>query len=206
MEINEIQLDAICELGNIGASHAATTLSQMLNSQIDMTVPKAEIIDISDVYKYIGEEIAALVVFEIQGEIAGGGYLVVHIPQVSILRMTNRMLGMPPDDTDREMNEMDKSATLEVGNIMASAFLDATAELLGMVMLPSPPSMALDMAHAAMESVIANVAIEVDDVILFETELKSDEPSIYCNIFMLPETGLLEKMLRLMTEMLGASH
>jgi len=203
MEINEIQLDAICELGNIGASHAATTLSQMLNSQIDMTVPKAEIIDISDVYKYIGEEIAALVVFEIQGELAGGGYLVVYIPQTSILRMTNRMLGMPPDETSREMNEMDESATLEVGNIMASAFLDATAELLGMVMIPSPPSMALDMAHAAMESVIANVAMDVDDVILFETELKSDEPSIYCNIFMLPETGLLEKMLRLMEEMLG---
>ena len=37
------------------------------------------------------------------------------------------------------MNEMDESAINEIGNIMVSAFLDGTAELLGIIMLPSPP-------------------------------------------------------------------
>ena len=51
---------------------------------------------------------------------------------------------------------------------MASAFLDATAELLGFIMLPSPPVLTIDMAHAAMQSLIAQMQEEIDEVMLFD--------------------------------------
>ena len=54
------------------------------------------------------------------------------------MRLTNTMLGLT--DENRPLNEMDESALIEVGNIMVSAFLDATAELLGFIMLPVPAS------------------------------------------------------------------
>ena len=57
MEINAKQLDAMKELGNIGASHAATSLSTMLMCEIDMTVPEALIVDIADISDYFGDEI-----------------------------------------------------------------------------------------------------------------------------------------------------
>ena len=136
MELDPIQTDALMELGNIGAAHAATSLSQMLMSPIEMTVPEVQAIDIAEMHNYIGSEISAIVVFQIQGEIADGGYIIVSMPQETIIRLTNQMLGTPDDD--REINEMDQSAAIEIGNIMISAFLDATAELLEIVMLPSP--------------------------------------------------------------------
>lgn len=202
MNLNEQQLDALRELGNIGASHAATSLSQMLMSEVHMTVPEVNIVDISDISEYFGDEVCALVVFEIQGELLPGGYVLLHLPQKSAIQLTNTMLGMT--DTDREFNEMDESAMLEVGNIMVSQFLDATATLLGIIMIPSPPAIAIDMAHAAFETVVSQVlAPDINDVILFKTELSSAEHEIDSTIIMLPDSKTLEEILRLLQNLIG---
>ncbi|HMA82913.1 MAG TPA: chemotaxis protein CheC, partial [Candidatus Thermoplasmatota archaeon] len=37
--LNEIQLDALQETGNIGCSHAATAVSLMVNEEVEITVP-----------------------------------------------------------------------------------------------------------------------------------------------------------------------
>ena len=200
MELDPFQTDALRELGNIGAAHAATSLSQMLMSPIEMTVPEVQAVDIADMHNYIGNEISAIVVFQIQGEVADGGYIVVSMPQETIVRLTNQMLGTT--DADREINEMDQSAAIEIGNIMISAFLDATAELLEIVMLPSPPALAIDMAHAAFESIIAQMAGDVNDILIFNTELTSEAPPIYGSIYMLPKPELMQQLFTMLEDLM----
>ncbi|MDD4299116.1 MAG: chemotaxis protein CheC [Methanomicrobium sp.] len=201
MEINAKQLDAMKELGNIGASHAATSLSTMLMCEIDMTVPEALIVDIADISDYFGDEISALVVFEIQGELHPGGYVVLHLPKRSAIKLTNTMLGS--NDEEREFNEMDESALLEVGNIMVSQFLDATATLLGIVMLPSPPAIAIDMAHAAFANVVSMIAGDINEIILFRTELTSKMHDIESTIVMLPYDDTLGQILDLLDKLVS---
>ncbi|MGB8308571.1 MAG: chemotaxis protein CheC [Methanoregula sp.] len=200
MKLSTVQIDAIQELGNIGAAHAATTLSQILMSPVEMNVPKVQVIDLTQLGNYIGAESAALVVFELQGEIQHGGYIVFYISRQSAVRLTNTMLGLT--DLDRPLNEMDDSALLEIGNIMASAFLDATAELLGIVMLPSPPVLTIDMAHAAMQTLIAQLNEEVDEVMLFSTELSCEEQKIESDIILLPEIATLHTMTELLEKLM----
>jgi chemotaxis protein CheC len=201
MKLSTVQADAMQELGNIGAAHAATTLSQMLGSTVQMSVPGIKAVDIAELGNYMGEESAAMVAFELQGEIQHGGFIIFYITRESAIRLTNTMLGLT--DMNRPMNEMDESALIEVGNIMVSAFLDATAELLGFVMLPSPPAMTIDMVHAAMSSLIAGMGEEIDEVLLFSTELTCEEHKIDSDIIMMPENktlvqivGLLENMMK----------
>jgi chemotaxis protein CheC len=203
MKLSTVQADAIQELGNIGAAHAATTLSQMLSSTVSMSVPAIKAVDLAELGNHVGDESAALVVFELQGEIPHGGYIIFYITRESAMRLTNTMLGMT--DMDREFNEMDQSALLEVGNIMVSAFLDATAELLGFVMLPSPPALSIDMAHAAMESLIAQLGEEVDEVLLFSTELICEEHKIDSDIIMLPELSTLKRITELLEAMMNGT-
>ncbi|WP_321508315.1 chemotaxis protein CheC [uncultured Methanoregula sp.] len=200
MKLSTIQSDAIQELGNIGAAHAATTLSQMLGSPVEMSVPAIKAIDISELGNYMGEESAAMVAFELQGEIPHGGFIIFYISRESAIRLTNTMLGLT--DMNRPMNEMDESALLEVGNIMVSAFLDATAELLGFIMLPSPPALSIDMAHAAMSTLIAQMGEEIDDVLLFSTELVCEEHKIDSDIIMMPENTTLARIVELMENMM----
>jgi chemotaxis protein CheC len=201
MKLSTVQADAIQELGNIGAAHAATTLSQMLGSTIEMSVPAIKVIDLSQLGNYMGEESAAMVVFELQGDIPHGGYVLFYITRESAVRMTNTMLGMT--EINRPLSEMDESALLEVGNIMVSAFLDATAELLGFVMLPSPPALTIDMAHAAMQSLIAQMQEETNEVLLFSTELTCEEFKIDGDIIMMPERSTLEKIIALLEKMMN---
>ncbi len=199
MKLSEVQADAIQELGNIGAAHAATTLSIMLGSTIEMSVPSIKIVDLSQLGEYMGEESAAMVAFELQGEIPHGGYILFYITRESAVRLTNTMLGLT--ETNRPLDEMDQSALIEVGNIMVSAFLDATAELLGLVMLPSPPSLTIDMAHAAMQSLIAQLHEETNEVLLFSTELVCEEHRIDSDIIMMPETSTLVRIIELLENM-----
>ncbi len=202
MKLSTVQADAIQELGNIGAAHAATTLSQMLGSAVAMSVPAIKAVELSRLADYMGEESAVIVAFELQGEIPHGGYILFYITSESAVRMTNTMLGLT--DTNRPLDEMDKSALLEVGNIMVSAFLDATAELLGFVMLPSPPALSIDMAHAAMQSLIAQMEEEVNEVLLFSTELVCEEHKIDSDIIMMPENSTLARIVGLLEKMLGS--
>jgi chemotaxis protein CheC len=203
MKLSAVQADAIQELGNIGAAHAATSLSQMLGSTIEMSVPAIKVVDLSQLGQYMGEESAAMVAFELQGDIPHGGYILFYITRESAVRMTNTMLGQT--EINRPLSEMDESALLEVGNIMVSAFLDATAELLGFVMLPSPPALTIDMAHAAMQSLIAQMQEETNEVLLFSTELVCEEFKVDSDIIMMPERSTLMRIIELLENMMKTS-
>ncbi len=199
--LNSQQRDALRELGNIGAAHAATTLSTMLMSNIEMEVPEISVVDISKIHEHVGDELSALVIFQITGEVSGGGYVLLHIPKNSVIRLTNAMLGMT--DLERDLTEMDESALLEIGNIMVSAFLDATATLLSIIMLPSPPSMIIDMPHAAFQTILAMQEFsEIDQVVIFRTELRSDQHKISSNLFLLPNKPMLDEILTMLENLM----
>ena len=203
--INESQADELRELGNIGAAHAATTLSTILNTLIQIRVPEIILVGLENLRNYLDDAMAAIVVFKIQGQVKGEGYVILHIPQDSIIRLTNIMIGT--EDINREINEMDKSALNEIGNIMTSSFLDACATLLNIIMIPSPPSLVIDMPHAALQSIIATLEIResIDQVVLFRTKLDSSMHEIKANIILLPSKSLLNEIFARMDNVISLS-
>lgn len=202
MEFTPEQMDALRELSNIGAAHAATTLSQMLDTQVAMNVPEINVVDISRVGEFLTDELTTMVFFELQGDIPHGGFLVLHFPRDSAIRTATIMQGSR--DSDHPLSEMDQSTILEVGNIMISSFLSATSDLLGFMMLPSPPVLVVDMAHAAITSLIAQMTVEVDDVILFHVRLTSEEHNISGNILIFLEVDTLRNVETRLEEMIKA--
>ena len=199
MTLTSNQCDALQELGNIGAAHAATTLSTMLMTNIEMNVPEINIVQLSHLHEYVGDELGALVLFEINGEVTSGGYILLNVPKQSIIRLTNAMLGMTDDE--RDLSEMDESAIIEIGNIMVSAFLDGVAGLLNIIILPSPPNLTIDMPHAAFECILATEE-DIDEVVIFKTELKSDQYEIFSDIFLLPNNPMLADIINRLEELL----
>lgn len=202
MEFSARQMDALKELANIGAAHSATTLSQMLETQISMSVPDITIVDISRTGEFLSDELTTMVIFELQGDIPHGGFLILHFPRDSAVRTAGIMQGSAQDV--HTFDEMDQSTIVEVGNIMISSFLSATSDLLGFNMLPSPPVLIIDMAHAAITSLVAQMTIDVDDVILFRVELTSVEHNIAGNILIFLEINTLKKVEERLDEMVRA--
>lgn len=204
VELNDNQKDALRELGNIGASHAATTLSTMLNTPIMLNVPEISIVDIDVINQQIQQSMSAMVIFTMEGQMAKAGYVILHVPQESVIQMTSIMLGLPIEP-ERPLNEMDESAINEIGNIMVSAFLDGTAELLGIIMLPSPPRTIFDMPQNVFDLVIKESNILYDNVVFFKTELICDEHELNLNIFMLPNPPVLLDIVRMLEKIIEDS-
>jgi len=204
VDLNDNQKDALRELGNIGASHAATTLSTMLNTPIMLNVPEISIVDLHDINQQIEQGLAAMVIFTMEGQMAKAGYVILHVPQESVIQMTSIMLGLPIEP-DRPLNEMDESAINEIGNIMVSAFLDGTAELLGIIMLPSPPRTIFDHPKNVFDLVIKESNILYDNVVFFKTELICDEHELNLNIFMLPNPPVLLDIVRMLEKIIEDS-
>ncbi|MDD1723726.1 MAG: tetratricopeptide repeat protein [Methanospirillum sp.] len=204
VDLNDNQKDALRELGNIGASHAATTLSTMLNTPIMLNVPEISIINLEEINSQIVQGTSAMVIFTMEGQMAKAGYVILHVPQESVVQMTSIMLGLPVE-SERPLNEMDESAINEIGNIMVSAFLDGTAELLGIIMLPSPPRTIFDLPGNVFNLVIKESNIQYDNIVFFKTELICDEHELNLNIFMLPNPPVLLDIVRMLEKIIEDS-
>ncbi len=53
-QLSKIQLDALKEVGNIGAAHAATALSQIINKTVMISVSRIDIIPITQISQVVG--------------------------------------------------------------------------------------------------------------------------------------------------------
>lgn len=201
MKFTRMQLEALKELANIGSAHAATSLSQIIGSSVNMTVPDVSLLDISDLGTVMGDEVATMVVFELQGDLPHGGFLLLHFSRESASKMAAVMCGV--SSCDSPMSELMKSALVEAGNIMVSSFLNASSELLGIMMLPSPPYLVTDILHATVQSLVVGMGVDLDDILVFRIQLTSPEYRIEGNIVLLIEESTLQEVAEILESMVG---
>jgi chemotaxis protein CheC len=194
-KLKPIQLDALREVANIGAGHAATALSQMTGQTIMINVPQINIAAIEDIPNQVGsdEEPVAAVLMKILGDLTGLALLV--FPQPTALRLAGLMM---KKENLQELGEIEQSAIREAGNILSAAYLNALSEFMGMILLPSPPTLAIDMSDAVMTSTFLEVAQGAEYVFCVETEfhLKELNESLRGFFLMLPDLASLTAMLR----------
>ena len=71
--VNEMYIDVLREIGNIGAGNATTSLASMINEQIDMNVPKVELMEASKLSSAIcpEDEIIVGIFLEVTHDITG---------------------------------------------------------------------------------------------------------------------------------------
>ncbi|MFN0008265.1 MAG: chemotaxis protein CheC [Planctomycetota bacterium] len=146
--LSAAQLDALREVANIGAGHAATALSQMTEQRIMISVPELTIVALDAVPNQISapEEPVAAVLMRMEGDLTGLTLLV--FPQPIALRVASLMMRRPVSF----LGPIEESAIKEAGNILSAAYLNALADFMKMTLLPSPPSLAIDMSDAIFTS------------------------------------------------------
>ena len=201
------QADSLRELGNIGVAYAATILSSMLSAKIRIQVPEIALVNLGELYAYLDTELAVHVIFQIQGDLDTGGYVILHIPRESAIRLIDLMMGSGDLDLgpDWIFTEMDNHTIDEIGNAMIAAFFDGCAKLLHFSLVPSSPTSVLDIPHAVMESLMTTLPDieDIDDVVLFKTELICSDYHITTTILLLPSEGTLELMLERLQQVLS---
>jgi chemotaxis protein CheC len=148
--LDSYQMDAMREIGNIAAAHAATALSKLLGEDILIDVTESHLYMVEELPRAIGniaENVAAVYIDVHEDE---RGIILFVFPYEKALRLSNMFL-KKSSLTDREIEDDDRSAICEIGNICACAYLNAISKFLNITLIPSPPGLAIDMLGAILE-------------------------------------------------------
>ncbi len=189
-----MQLDVLKEMGNIGAGNAATALSNMIEKNVDIEVPKVRIVDLSELYKVLEspEEITAATVVAVNGE--APGKMLMLFGSKSAKKLISFLIGQEPEDLTK-LDEMQSSALMEIGNIMCSSYIIALSNLTSLFLESGVPILAVDMIGAIISETSVLTAEDYDDVIMIENLLKiRDEGNVNGFMMMFPESESLEKI------------
>lgn len=200
-ELNPMQLDVLREIGNIGSGNAATSLSTLMGNSIDIGVPSVKALDYNEVVNLLGgpENIVVGLLIRINGDING---MMMYILQKNFANKIIKTFYNKEHANIVHLDELDRSAICEIGNIMAASYVNAISSLTGLLLDISVPSFCVDMAGAIM-SVPAIEFAQVGDKVLFiddnfqmtpESGSKQLSEQIKSNMILIPEMESLRTL------------
>jgi len=130
------------------------------------------------------ENVVIGLLIRLSGDIKG---MMMYIIQKSFANVVlNTFYGKQLDDI-LNVDEMDKSAISEIGNIMAGSYVNAIAGLTGLTIDISPPSFCVDMVGAILSVPAIEFAQVGDRVIFIDDNFKISNDEIKSNMILIPE-------------------
>src|SRR5574344_2929357 len=120
--VDSMYYDVLKEVGNIGAGNAASALASLLQTKVDMKVPRVELLDFNKLGEAMGgeEQIMAGIYLLIEGDITGS--IMFLLQEASAHALVGKLMGMPPGKSEDGFNEMETSALKEIGNIITGSY------------------------------------------------------------------------------------
>jgi chemotaxis protein CheC len=127
--LNELELDALGELVNIGVSRAAASLGTMVGEQVLLSVPSVVLVSRSRAAELISatrQDLLVAVRQEFHGDVSGRALLI--FPEKNSLELVRAVAG---DGLSLEdILELEHEALAEIGNIILNACIATVANLL----------------------------------------------------------------------------
>lgn len=193
-QLNEIHIDVLREIGNIGAGNAATSLSQMLDTTVDMAVPTVRILDINDAATALGgpENAVVGILVKLYGDIEG--IMMFIIEQDFVKTALQVLLGEDMVQCEK-LSEIELSAISEIGNIMISAYINSIGTLSQLNIKTSVPAVSVDMVGAILSVPAIEMSSVSERIIFIEDDFLSRKDQISANMLLVPSMGSLSKLM-----------
>lgn len=188
--LSSFQLDALKEVANIGAGNSATALSVLLQTKIDMAIPNLNLIEFNTVLDNYKENVVVAILVKILGDIQGST-LYIFEEEIAL-----NMISKLTYQNEKFISEMGESVLKEIGNIVASSFMNSIADFTKLKITASVPAIANDMLSAILSSTFIEAGQFEDYILDIETLFKGyGENSIEGHFYFVPAPGSLEKIL-----------
>lgn len=195
--LDPVQLDALREVANIGAAHAATALSQITARRVMIEVPDVGVVPLEAVGGLVGDpaEHVCGVLCEVYGPVSGRTVQIFSESTASLL--TAKLLRTRDPLLPSEFGLIERSALKEIGNILVAAYLNALAELTGTTLSMSTPAFAFDMAAAILTTSYLDFGTDDDHVFCVSTRMTMERGEGLPAFFLLiPDRPSLQAILR----------
>jgi len=192
--LNDMQMDVLREIGNIGAGNAATSLSVLLGQPVDIVLPKVNLMEFNEVTNAVGgpETLTYGVLLNLFGEVEG---MIMFLLDKDFAHLVlNILMGGQFANFD-EMDEMALSAIKEVGNILSAAYVRSIGELTGLDIQVSVPEVSIDMAGALLSVPIIRFGAVGERMLSIEEKFQSAQESVVSHMILFAEVESLNLIL-----------
>ncbi len=200
LDLNEIQLSALSEIGNIGAGNAAAALAEFMSDTIMMSVPELRIIDVNSMTTILGGPENEMVGILVTMNYDVRGMLLFLLEKDFVCLLINVLMNKSINDFT-DISEIDMSLIIEIGNIMAGSYVSAIATMTDLDIRLSTPQVAIDMVGAILNYPAAYFGVMDDNLLFIEGNFLSEENIIRSHLLIMPEPDSLN----LIFESLGMS-
>ncbi|EJL39347.1 CheY-P phosphatase CheC [Brevibacillus agri] len=193
-KFGDFQFDVLREIGNIGAGHAATALSKLMQKEIDMKVPQVSIIPFDEVADCVGgaEAVVVTVFLRVEGDCPGNMFFILDLD--SARHLLEQITGINKDVYDWE--ELEISALHEIGNILTGSYLSSLADFTQLNLQPSVPALAVDMAGAILSYGLIALGQAGDFALTIDTAFFEGNEKVKGNFFLIPDPESLPILFR----------
>lgn len=184
--LEDFQMDVLKEVGNIGAGHAATALSTLLDKPIDMLVPKVRMLPFEEICESVGgaETVVLAIFLRVDGDAPGNMFFILDLDAAK--NMLRDLIGLEIQDQE-EYSELELSALNEIGNILAGSYLSSLADFTNLNMQPTVPALAIDMAGAILSYGLLQFGQMGDQALLIDTKFLEGENEVQGHFFLIPD-------------------
>lgn len=194
-QLNDMHIDILREIGNIGAGNAATSLSQMLMKKVDMSVPEVKLLQFNEAVKIMGgpENIVLGILIRMSEDLEG--IVMFLLKRDFVCLVVNSLLGTNIEKFE-EIGEMELSALSEIGNIMIASYINSIASLTGLTIDISVPALTIDMAGAILSVPAIEFANISDKIVFIQEKFFADADTVDSHILLIPSVDSLNKLLQ----------
>ena len=194
-EMNLQDLDVMKEISSIGTSHAATSLSKLLQKEIRIAIPEVSILGYEDAVNKIGEmeELVAATLVQMSNEVNG---LILFIFKMDMANAVLQKLIETKYVSFEEMDELAYSALEEVGNIMICSYVNAFAQLVGVEIDLSVPSSTVNMLGGILSVPMAMFGEISDKLMMIQGEFLIGDTQLEGDLLLLPDIKSLNFLLK----------
>lgn len=184
--LNLMDIDMLKEVANIGTGNAATSLSNLVNKRISMTVPTVKMPEFKHLADIIGgaDALIAGLLVGISGDV--DGIMMYLMTEKSACTLAKEIMNRDKNNFS-EFDEIDYSMLTEIGNILTSSYLTALSQLMNYKINQSVPSLSVDMAGAILSVPAIEFGRVADRVLFIESTFKqsSNDSEDLSGFFML---------------------
>ena len=193
-DINEMHIDVLRELANIGSGNAASSLSRMIGHQVNISIPDIGILGFNEAFEVLGGPETIMMGTLLMLTVGINGMMMFLMPIDVVCDLVN-MLMFTEIKSHEEIDEMGYSVINEVSNIMSASFVTAIADMTDIPIDISPPEAALDMLGSIMSVPSIYFAKVSDTLLLIQNELEIEGKKARASVLLLPDMESLGKLM-----------
>jgi len=193
-EINDMHIDVLREIANIGSGNAASSLSRMIGHPVNISIPDIGILGFNEAYEALGGPEAIMMGTLLMLRDGLDGMIMFLLPVEVVCDLVNMLMSTDIKSYD-EIDEMGYSVINEVSNIMSASFVTAISEMTGISIDISPPEAALDMLGSIMSVPSIYFAKMSDTLLLIQNELEIKGKKTSASVLLLPDMPSLSKLM-----------